>query len=122
MVGHSGNFEATVKAIEALDECIGRVVTALKKVGGEVLITADHGNAEMMCNSETNQAHTAHTINPVPLIYVGRDLKLNENGGALSDITPTMLDLLDLEIPTEITGHSLIVHDDEQGEGAENGA
>jgi 2,3-bisphosphoglycerate-independent phosphoglycerate mutase len=108
MVGHSGNFEATVKAIEYLDICIGRVVDAIQKVGGEILITADHGNAEMMRNEETNQAHTAHTTNPVPLLYVGRNLKLNPNGGALSDVVPTMLDLMGLEQPAEMTGHSLI--------------
>jgi len=110
MVGHSGNFEATVKAIEYLDTCIGRVVTAVQKVGGEILITADHGNAEMMRNDETNQPHTAHTTNPVPLLYVGRPLALNANGGALSDVIPTMLELMGLEQPTEMTGHSLIDH------------
>ena len=113
MVGHSGNFEATVKAIEALDGCLGRVVDALQKSGGEALITADHGNAEMMRNKETGQPHTAHTSNIVPLIYVGRDFKLSSNGGALSDITPTMLELMDLDKPIEMTGHSLIEHDDE---------
>jgi len=113
MVGHSGNFEATVKAIEYLDICIGRVVDAIQKVGGEILITADHGNAEMMRNEETNQAHTAHTTNPVPLLYVGRGLKLNPNGGALSDVVPTMLDLMGLEQPAEMTGHSLIEHADD---------
>ena len=108
MVGHSGNFEATVKAIEYLDTCVERVVNAVQKAGGEILITADHGNAEMMRNEATNQAHTAHTTNPVPLVYIGRPLKLSPNGGALSDIIPTMLDLMDLEQPTEMTGHSLI--------------
>ncbi len=114
MVGHSGNFEATVKAIEALDVCIGRVVEAIQKAGGEVLITADHGNAELMRNSETGQPHTAHTTNPVPLIYVGRHLALSHNGGALSDIAPTMLDLMGLEKPHEMTGHSLIDHVEEE--------
>ena len=110
MVGHSGNFEATVKAIEYLDTCVGRVVTAVQKAGGEILITADHGNAEMMRNEETEQPHTAHTTNPVPLLYIGRPFGLNPNGGALSDIIPTMLDLMDLAQPTEMTGHSLIEH------------
>ena len=113
MVGHSGNFEATVKAIEYLDICIGRVVDAVQKVGGEILITADHGNAEMMRNDETDQPHTAHTTNPVPLLYVGRSLKLNPSGGALSDVIPTMLDLMGLEQPAEMTGHSLIEHADD---------
>jgi len=110
MVGHSGDFEATVKAIEYLDTCVERVVNAVQKAGGEILITADHGNAEMMRNDETCQAHTAHTTNPVPLLYVGRPLNLNRNGGALSDVIPTMLDLMGLEQPTEMTGHSLIDH------------
>jgi 2,3-bisphosphoglycerate-independent phosphoglycerate mutase len=110
MVGHSGDFDATVKAIEYLDSCVDRVVNAVQQAGGEILITADHGNAEMMRNDETNQAHTAHTTNPVPLLYVGRALKLNRNGGALSDVIPTMLDLMDLAQPMEMTGHSLIEH------------
>ncbi len=112
MVGHSGNFAATVKAIEYLDTCIGRVVEAVQNASGEILITADHGNAEMMRNDATNQPHTAHTTNPVPLLYVGRDLKLKHNGGALSDIIPTMLELMGLEQPAEMTGHSLIEHAD----------
>ena len=110
MVGHSGNFAATVKAIEYLDTCIGHVVEAVQKVGGEVLITADHGNAEMMRNEKTNQPHTAHTTNPVPLVYIGRDLKLDDNGGALSDVIPTMLELMGLDQPSEMTGRSLIAH------------
>ena len=110
MVGHSGNFAATVKAIEYLDTCIARVVEAVQNAGGEILITADHGNAEMMRNDETSQPHTAHTTNPVPLLYVGRALKLNYNGGSLSDVIPTMLELMGLEQPTEMTGHSLIEH------------
>jgi 2,3-bisphosphoglycerate-independent phosphoglycerate mutase len=114
MVGHSGNFAATVKAIEYLDTCIGHVVEAVQNAGGEILITADHGNAEMMRNETTNQPHTAHTTNPVPLLYVGRDLKLNHNGGALSDIIPTMLELMGLAQPTEMTGHSLIQHVDSE--------
>ncbi len=112
MVGHSGNFAATVKAIEYLDTCIGHVVEAVQNAGGEILITADHGNAEMMRNDATDQPHTAHTTNPVPLLYVGRDLKLKHNGGALSDIIPTMLELMGLEQPAEMTGHSLIEHAD----------
>jgi len=116
MVGHSGNYEATIEAIEALDKCLDRVLKALDKSGGEALITADHGNAEMMRNKETGQPHTAHTSNVVPLIYVGRDLKLNENGGSLSDIAPTMIELMDLELPVEMTGHSLIDHTEAESE------
>jgi 2,3-bisphosphoglycerate-independent phosphoglycerate mutase len=107
MVGHTGNMEATVQAIEALDECLGRVVSAVQKVGGEMLITADHGNAEMMLNRETGQAHTAHTVNPVPFIYIGRHAQLAESG-ALCDVAPTMLALMGLEQPSEMNGRSLV--------------
>jgi 2,3-bisphosphoglycerate-independent phosphoglycerate mutase len=107
MVGHTGNLEATIKAIEALDACLARVVEALESVGGEALITADHGNAELLNNKETGQAHTAHTSNPVPLIYLGRPATLAETG-ALCDVAPTMLALMGLEIPTEMGGHNLV--------------
>ncbi|MBQ4834259.1 2,3-bisphosphoglycerate-independent phosphoglycerate mutase [Pseudoalteromonas sp. MMG010] len=103
MVGHSGVFEAAVKACEAVDHCIGRVVEALKEYGGEALITADHGNAEQMANPQTGQAHTAHTSEPVPFIYVGRDATPSE-GKALSDVAPTMLHLMGMEQPSEMTG------------------
>ena len=109
MVGHTGNYEATVKAIEAIDACLGRVVTAIEKAGGEMLITADHGNAEMMRNHETDQPHTAHTTNLVPFIYIGRQLHLAHQG-VLSDVAPTMLELMGLPQPSEMSGHSLIVH------------
>ncbi|WP_372763072.1 2,3-bisphosphoglycerate-independent phosphoglycerate mutase [Pseudoalteromonas sp.] len=103
MVGHSGVFEAAVKACEAVDHCIGRVVDALEEFGGEALITADHGNAEQMTNLKTGQAHTAHTSEPVPFIYVGRDAVASE-GKALSDVAPTMLHLMGMEQPAEMTG------------------
>lgn len=108
MVGHTGNFEATVKAIDTLDTCIGRVVSALKEVGGEALITADHGNAEKMRDETTGQAHTAHTSDPVPLIYVGRAAKVVYNDGILSDIAPTLLNLMGLPVPKEMTGRILL--------------
>ena len=107
MVGHTGMMEATIKALEALDVCIGQVVEATQKVGGELLITADHGNAEMMRNPETGQAHTAHTINPVPLIYIGREAEIAESG-ALCDIAPTMLLMMGLEQPSEMSGLQLL--------------
>jgi len=107
MVGHTGNFEATVQALEALDVCLGRVVESILKVGGEMIITADHGNAEMMADHTTGQAHTAHTTNPVPFLYIGRDAEMASTG-ALSDVTPTMLYLMDLEIPSEMGGQSLV--------------
>ena len=107
MVGHTGKFDAAVKAIEALDRSLGRIVVALDKAGGEMLVTADHGNAELMLNDETGQAYTAHTTNPVPLIYVGRPAQLQEHG-ALSDIAPTMLYLMNMPLPPEMTGTPLV--------------
>ncbi|QXI28884.1 2,3-bisphosphoglycerate-independent phosphoglycerate mutase [Pseudomonas vanderleydeniana] len=108
MVGHSGVFEAAVKAVECLDLCVGRIVDALEKVGGEALITADHGNVEQMEDECTGQAHTAHTTEPVPFIYYGkRDLKVRE-GGVLADVAPTMLKLLGLKQPEEMTGTSIL--------------
>lgn len=107
MVGHTGVYDAAVKACETLDSCIGQVVAAIQSVDGQLLITADHGNAEMMINPETGGIHTAHTNLPVPLIYVGnKDLTLKE-GGKLSDLAPTMLTLSDMEIPAEMTGQVL---------------
>jgi 2,3-bisphosphoglycerate-independent phosphoglycerate mutase len=107
MVGHSGNMDAATKAIEALDICIGRVVKAMQSIGGEVILTADHGNAEQMIDRATQQAHTAHTLNKVPFLYVGRKAKMAE-GGALRDIAPTLLTMMGLPQPPEMTGHSLI--------------
>lgn len=103
MVGHTGNFDAAVKACEAVDACMGRVVEAVKKTGSECLITADHGNAEQMLDAETGQAHTAHTTEPVPLIYVGREATPAQSG-SLSDIAPTVLNLMGIEQPAEMTG------------------
>ena len=107
MVGHTGVYEAAVKACEAVDKCIGEVVAALKEVDGECLITADHGNAEQMIDPETGGVHTAHTNLPVPFIYVGRDAEMSK-GGRLCDIAPTMLKIMDMEIPAEMTGTPLI--------------
>ncbi|MDG1820744.1 MAG: 2,3-bisphosphoglycerate-independent phosphoglycerate mutase [Methylophilaceae bacterium] len=107
MVGHTGFLDAAIRAVEALDTCIGRVVTAMQSTGGEVIITADHGNAELMCDYQNNQPHTQHTTNLVPLIYVGRPAKLAENG-ALSDIAPTLLHLMGIPQPIEMTGRNLI--------------
>ena len=107
MVGHTGVFEAAVKACEAVDHSIGRVVESLKKVGGECLITADHGNCERMKDMTTGQPYTAHTNLPVPFIYVGRKAAMRE-GGRLCDIAPTMLKLLGMEQPKEMTGESIV--------------
>jgi 2,3-bisphosphoglycerate-independent phosphoglycerate mutase len=107
MVGHTGNLAAAVKAVETLDECVGRVVAAARAAGGEVLITADHGNCERMYDPDTGQPHTAHTLNRVPFVYVGRPATIAE-GGALQDIAPTMLSLMGLPQPPEMTGKPLV--------------
>ncbi len=107
MVGHTGDFDAAIKACEAVDTCIGRVLVALEKTNSECLITADHGNAEQMMDNVSGQAHTAHTCEPVPLIYVGRKAK-TASTGALSDIAPTVLALMDMSQPEEMTGSNLL--------------
>ncbi|HEY0268811.1 MAG TPA: 2,3-bisphosphoglycerate-independent phosphoglycerate mutase, partial [Methyloradius sp.] len=107
MVGHSGNIQAAIKAVEAIDICIGRVVTAMQRIGGEVIITADHGNVELMQDVANNQPHTQHTTNVVPLLYIGRPANMASTG-ALSDISPTLLKLMGLAQPVEMTGHSLV--------------
>ena len=110
MVGHTGNLEAAIKAIETIDECVERVVEAVEAQDGVLLITADHGNAEQMIDYKTGEPHTAHTTNPVPLILVGMDnAKLKQ--GRLADLAPTMLDIMELEKPAEMTGESLIIKD-----------
>lgn len=110
MVGHTGNFDAARQAVEAIDACVGRVVAAMRAAGGEVLITADHGNAEMMRDPESKQAHTAHTLNAVPLVHVGRSANLAE-GGALQDIAPTLLRMMGVPQPPEMTGRPLVSFD-----------
>jgi 2,3-bisphosphoglycerate-independent phosphoglycerate mutase len=107
MVGHTGNMEATVQAIETLDTCVGRVWEAVRKAGGEMVITADHGNAEQMRGEETGQPHTAHTCNPVPFLYLGRPAKMAASG-ALCDVAPTLLRLMELPQPAEMTGRPLV--------------
>ena len=106
MVGHTGVIPAAVKAVEAVDLCVGRVVDALDKVGGVALISADHGNAERL-RDENGNPYTAHTTNPVPVVVTDKNIKLRN--GILSDITPTLLELLGLPIPAEMTSKSLIV-------------
>ena len=107
MVGHTGVFEAAVQAVEAVDTCVGRVVQAISDMGGIALITADHGNAEQMLQDDGVSPFTAHTTNLVPFCIVGADVKLKD--GRLADIAPTMLDLMGLEKPAEMTGSSLIL-------------
>ena len=109
MVGHTGVMEAAIKAIEALDGCIEQVTKAVEAAGGQMLITADHGNAEQMRDPATGQAHTAHTNLPVPMIYVGDKSVKAVDGGKLSDVAPTMLTLMGMEIPQEMTGKPLFI-------------
>ncbi len=109
MVGHTGVFEAAVKAVEAVDDCVGKIVDAVLAKGGACLITADHGNADKMYEPD-GSPFTAHTTNPVPFVVVGYDCTLRE-GGRLADIAPTMLDILGLEQPAEMDGKTLIVHE-----------
>jgi 2,3-bisphosphoglycerate-independent phosphoglycerate mutase len=109
MVGHSGKIEPTVKAVETVDACLGRIETAVRARGGAMLITADHGNAEMLIDPATGGPHTAHTTNPVPFIVVAEDAKqytLKPNG-SLRDISPTMLGMLGVDEPKEMTGQDL---------------
>lgn len=108
MVGHTGNFAATVRAIETIDHCLSEITKAIQEVGGECIITADHGNAELMYDPATQQPHTAHTSDPVPFIYIGRPATITTDQGKLSDIAPTILTLLALPIPVEMSGKSLV--------------
>lgn len=107
MVGHTGVFDAAVKAVETLDTCVGQCVEAMLAAGGEVLITADHGNCERMHDHQNAQPHTQHTLEQVPFLYVGRQATIRE-GGSLRDIAPTLLAMMGLDKPAEMTGQSLI--------------
>jgi 2,3-bisphosphoglycerate-independent phosphoglycerate mutase len=108
MVGHTGVFDAAVRAVETLDTCLARIRDALVEVGGQALITADHGNCERMSDAANGQPHTAHTTEPVPLVYLGgRALELDA-GGTLADVAPTLLTLMGLPQPAEMTGRSLV--------------
>ncbi len=110
MVGHTGVYEAAVKAVEALDTCLGRVEKAVREVGGQALITADHGNCELMLDYDSGQHHTQHTTQLVPLVYIGeRTLDLQHSGGVLADVAPTLLELMDLPKPAEMSGSSLLL-------------
>ena len=106
MVGHTGSMTAAIAAVEAVDRCLGVVFEAVRSSGGELLVTADHGNVEQMTDHQSGQSHTAHTTNPVPLVYYGVQAEALD-GGALRDIAPTMLYLLGITPPDEMTGHSL---------------
>jgi 2,3-bisphosphoglycerate-independent phosphoglycerate mutase len=108
MVGHTGNMNATVKAVETSDVALGIVIDALTQVGGVALITADHGNAEFMADPATGQPHTAHTTNPVPLILFDPSFKgTMKDNGTLADVAPTLIAMLELQQPPEMSGHDL---------------
>ena len=110
MVGHTGDLNAAIKACEAVDQGLGRVLAALENAGGAMIVTADHGNCETMIDPETGGPHTAHTINLVPAVLVGGDANTTlRDGGRLADLAPTLLDLMQLDKPTEMTGESLLV-------------
>ena len=117
-VEEGAELRAAVKAIEVLDECVGRVAAAVEKAGGEMLITADHGNAEQMLDPKAEQPHTAHTLNPVPLIYVGRGAPGLMENGALCDIAPTLLQIMGLPQPAAMTGRSLLMTADSDADAA----
>ena len=108
MVGHTGVFDAAKKAIEAVDVCLGKIVARILSKDGTVFITADHGNAEIMIDFSTGEPMTAHTTDPVPFLYVASDTKPMREAGILADIAPTMLEVMKLPIPKEMTGKSLI--------------
>jgi 2,3-bisphosphoglycerate-independent phosphoglycerate mutase len=112
MVGHTGDLAAAQRAIEVVDECLGRAVAAMQEIGGEVLVTADHGNAECMLDEVAQQVHTAHTTNLVPLVYVGRPARVAEEG-ALEDVAPTLLKMMGLPQPREMTGRPLVMFEGE---------
>ena len=108
MVGHSGDMAAAIRAVETIDTALGRVIGALRDTGGQCLITADHGNVELMTDPTTGQPHTAHTCEPVPLVYFGPQRVTLRAGGVLSDVAPTLLRLMHLPVPPEMTGHVLV--------------
>src|SRR5258707_14613163 len=110
MVGHGGALAAAIKAVEAVDKCLDRLSAAVTRAGGTLLITADHGNAELMRDPETGEPHTAHTLNPVPLLLVNPPAGIPRlDNGRLADIAPTLLALLGLPQPAAMTGHSLLL-------------
>lgn len=108
MVGHTGVFDCAVKAVETVDECMGKIIAAVREKNGVVCITADHGNADQMIDPETKEVFTAHTTNPVPFIVCGKECSLRK-GGRLADIAPTLLDIMQIEKPREMSGSSLII-------------
>jgi len=109
MVGHTGDLAAAIKAIEAVDACLGRLMAAVGQAGGVLLVTADHGNAEQMFDEKTHQKHTQHTLNRVPALLFGAPANIHSlTDGKLADVAPTVLDLMGVPQPKEMTGHSLL--------------
>jgi 2,3-bisphosphoglycerate-independent phosphoglycerate mutase len=111
MVGHTGSLPAAIKAVETVDAALGRIAAAVEQAGGALLVTADHGNCEMMRDPKTGGPHTAHTLNPVPIVVTGAGHRALIAEGRLADIAPTMLELMDLPQPKEMTGVSLLRRD-----------
>jgi 2,3-bisphosphoglycerate-independent phosphoglycerate mutase len=107
MVGHTGVLPAVITAVETVDQCLGRILAAAESANATVLVTADHGNCELMIDPATGGAHTAHTTNPVPLVAVRAGAKALREGGALCDVGPTVLRLLGIDPPAEMTGRDL---------------
>jgi 2,3-bisphosphoglycerate-independent phosphoglycerate mutase len=112
MVGHTGNLDAAIAAVETLDRCLARIVPTVERANGSMIITADHGNAEQMWDTERKEPHTAHTSNPVPIVVIDRQgaskpVSRLRSGGSLRDVAPTMLRMFGLEVPKEMTGKDL---------------
>jgi 2,3-bisphosphoglycerate-independent phosphoglycerate mutase len=118
MVGHTGDFDAAVKAVETVDQCLGRIEAAIREVDGDLLVTADHGNVEQMVDHETGQPLTSHTNGPVPLVYVGSSGLQFDGEGSLCDLAPTLLALMQLPVPAEMTGRVLLVSPEKVGQQA----
>jgi 2,3-bisphosphoglycerate-independent phosphoglycerate mutase len=108
MVGHTGVMSAAVEAVETIDECLGRLREAIERAGGLLLVTADHGNIELMRDQTTGEPHTAHTLLDVPIVAINAGADIQLRNGRLADVTPTLLDLIGLEKPSQMTGHSLV--------------
>jgi 2,3-bisphosphoglycerate-independent phosphoglycerate mutase len=119
MVGHTGDFAAAVRAIETIDTCLGRLAETIEAADGTLVVTADHGNAEMMRDPETGEPHTAHTLDPVPFVVVNPRAPIGRLAdGRLADVAPTLLDLLGLPQPAAMTGRSLFIRDKPRAAGA----
>ena len=108
MVGHTGDLQAAITAVETVDDCVGQIADALVSAGGQMLLTADHGNCEVMWDDQADSPHTAHTTNLVPLILVNASPSATIVDGRLADLAPSLLEMLDIAKPSEMTGTSLL--------------